>query len=142
MARDTLAEKLSFRIGKRAVFIMEDVQIKLSAVWVALMLTYLLGDVLRIFSGDFKAGEIGGMAVTPIMYLGMAILMVIPIVMVVLSLTLNQPVNRWANIIVATFFFLFNLVGLPTYPSAYDKFLIVVGLVFNVLTVWVAWNWT
>ena len=25
------------------------------------MLTYLLGDVLRIFSGDFKAGEIGGM---------------------------------------------------------------------------------
>ena len=23
------------------------------------MLTYLLGDVLRIFSGDFTAGEIG-----------------------------------------------------------------------------------
>jgi cytochrome bd-type quinol oxidase subunit 2 len=120
---------------------MEDVQIKLSAIWIALMLTYLLGDVLRIFSGDFKAGEIGGMAVTPVMYLGMAILMVIPIVMVVLSLTLNQPVNRWANIIVAVFFFLFNLVGLPTYPSVYDKFLIVVGLVFNALTVWYAWNW-
>ncbi|MCB8983556.1 MAG: hypothetical protein H6659_07015 [Ardenticatenaceae bacterium] len=121
---------------------MEDVPIKLSAIWIALMLTYLLGDVLRIFSGDFKAGEIGGMAVTPLMYLGMAILMVIPIVMVVLSLMLNQPVNRWANIIVAVFFFLFNLVGLPTYPSAYDKFLIIVGLVFNVLTVWVAWNWS
>jgi hypothetical protein len=30
---------------------------------------------------------------------------------------------------------------LPTYPSAYDKFLIVVGLVFNSLTVWTAWNW-
>lgn len=120
---------------------MEDTQIKLSAVWIALMLTYLLGDVLRIFSGDFKPGEIGGMAVTPIMYLGMAILMVIPIVMVVLSLMLQQPVNRWANIIVAAFFFLFNLVGLPTYPSAYDKFLIIVGLLFNVVTVWVAWNW-
>ena len=120
---------------------MEDIQIKLSAIWIALMLTYLLGDVLRIFSGDFKPGEIGGMEVTPAMYLGMAILMVIPIVMVVLSLTLNQPANRWANIIVAVFFFLFNLVGLPTYPSAYDKFLIVVGLVFNVLTAWYAWNW-
>ena len=121
---------------------MEDVPIKLSAIWIALMLTYLLGDVLRIFSGDFKPGEVGSMAVTPMMYLGMAILMVIPIVMVVLSLMLNQPVNRWANIIVAVFFFLFNLVGLPTYPSAYDKFLIIVGLVFNVLTVWVAWNWS
>lgn len=121
---------------------MEDVQIKLSAIWIALMLTYLLGDVLRIFSGDFKSGEIGGMAVPSIMYLGMAILMVIPIVMVVLSLTLNQPVNRWANIIVAVFFFLFNLVGLPTYPSVNDKFLIIVGLAFNVVTVWVAWNWS
>ena len=120
---------------------MEDVQIKLSILWVALMLTYLLGDVLRIFSGDFRAGEIGGMQVSQTMWLGIAILMVIPIVMVVLSLTLNDPVNRWANIIVAIFFFGFNLIGLPTYPSAYDKFLIVVGLVFNALTVWYAWKW-
>ena len=120
---------------------MEDVQIKLSAVWIALMLTYLLGDVLRIFSGDFKAGEVGGMQISQNMYLGMAILMVIPIIMVVLTLMLPQQANRWANIILAIFFFLFNLVGLPTYPSAYDKFLIVVGLVFNVLTVWVAWKW-
>jgi hypothetical protein len=120
---------------------MADVPIKLSALWVALMLTYLLGDVLRIFSGDFKPGEIGGMQVSQAMYLGLAVLMVIPIVMVFLSLTLNQPVNRWANIIVAILFFVFNLIGLPTYPSAYDKFLIVVGLVFNVLTVWYAWKW-
>jgi hypothetical protein len=120
---------------------MENVRITLSALWVALMLTYLLGDVLRIFSGDFKAGEIGGVQVTQIMWLGIAILMVIPVVMVFLALTLNYPVNRWANIIVAALFFVFNLIGLPTYPSAYDKFLIVVGLVFNVLTVGYAWNW-
>ena len=120
---------------------MEEVRIKLAALWVVLMLTYLLGDVLRIFSGDFKAGEIGDMQITQAMYLGMAALMVIPIVMVFLSLTLNHPVNRWTNIIVAIFFFVFNLIGLPTYPSAYDKFLIVVGLVFNVLTVWYAWKW-
>ena len=120
---------------------MEDVQIKLSAIWVALMLTYLLGDVLRIFSGDFKGGEIGGMEVSQTMYLGMAVLMVIPVLMVFLSLVLKQPVNRWANIIAAAFFFIFNLIGLPTYPSAYDKFLIVVGLGFNVLTVWYAWRW-
>ena len=120
---------------------MDEVQIKLSALWVALMLTYLLGDVLRIFSGDFKAGEAMGMQVTQKMYLGMAIVFVIPIFMVFLSLTLKQPVNRWANIIVSIIFFGINLIGLPTYPSAYDKFLIVVGLVFNVLTVWYAWKW-
>jgi hypothetical protein len=119
----------------------EDVQIKLSALWVALMLTYLLGDVLRIFSGDFKQGEIGGVQITQTMYLGIAILMVIPVIMVFLSLTLNHPANRWANIIVAVLFFGLNLIGLPTYPSAYDKFLIIVGLAFNVLTAWYAWRW-
>ena len=120
---------------------MAEIKIKLSAIWVALMLTYLLGDVLRIFSGDFVAGEIEGMQTSQMMYLGMAILFVIPIVMVFLTLTLPESVNRWANIIVAIIFFSVNIIGLPGYPSAYDKFLNVVGLGFNVLTVWYAWKW-
>lgn len=120
---------------------MADTRIILTGIWIALMLTYLLGDVLRIFSGDFKPGEIEGVKVTQAMWLGISVLMVIPIVMVFLTLVLDFQVNRWANIIVAGFFFVFNLIALPTYPSAYDKFLIIVGLVFNVLTVWYAWNW-
>jgi len=122
--------------------IMEDRPIILAALWIAVMLTYLLGDVLRIYSGDFVAGKLGSMQVSKGMWLGMAVLMMIPIFMVLLSLTLQNPVNRWANIIVAIFFFGFNVIGSPAYPSAYDKFLIVVGLVFNSLTVWYAWQWT
>jgi hypothetical protein len=95
---------------------MDEMKIKLSAVWIALMLTYLLGDVLRIFSGDFIAGEIGGKKVSQAMWFGIALLMAISIVMVFLSLTLNYPVNRWANIIIAVLFFIFNVIGLPTYP--------------------------
>ena len=120
---------------------MEQVKIKLSALWVALMLTYLLGDVLRIFSGDFKPGEIEGMQGTQGLYLGLAAFMLIPVVMVFLSLTLPSKASRWANIVLAVFFFGFNVIGLPTYPSAYDTFLIIVGLVFNALTVWYAWKW-
>lgn len=120
---------------------MEEIRIKLSGLWVALMLTYLLGDVLRIFSGDFEAGEIGDMPITGEMYLGLAILMVIPIAMVFLSLVLPYKANRWANIILALFFFIFNLVGLPTYPSAYDRLLIIAGLVLNGLIFWYAWKW-
>jgi hypothetical protein len=96
---------------------------------------------MRIFAGDFKPGEIEGKPMTQITLFGMAVLMVIPIIMVFLTLILPYSVNRWANIIVAAFFFLFNLVGLPTYPSVYDKFLIVVGLGFNVLTVLFALSW-
>jgi putative exporter of polyketide antibiotics len=120
---------------------MEEVRIKLSGVWVALMLTYLLGDVLRIFSGDFVAGEISDMQGTQAIWIAAAILMLIPIVMVVLSLTLKYPSIRWVTIVAAIILFGFNLVGLPTYASLYDQFLIVVGLVFNVLTVWYAWKW-
>jgi Family of unknown function (DUF6326) len=120
---------------------MDDVRIKLSALWVAVMLTYLLGDVVRLYAGDVRPGEIGGKPIPPVMYLGIAAFMVIPVVMVVLSVTLNQPVDRWVNIIVAIIFFLFNLVGLPTYPGAYDKFLLFVSLVFNAMTLWYAWKW-
>ena len=119
----------------------EEVRIKLSSLWVCLMLTYLLGDVLRIFSGDFTAGEVSGMEMSQWLLVGMAALMLLPIVMVFLSLTLAYPAIRWVSIVVAVFLFLFNLVGLPTYPSLYDQFLIVVGLVFNLLTVWYAWKW-
>ena len=119
---------------------MLDTRITLSGLWVALMLTYLLGDVLRIFSGD--VAKMGGtQQFTQAMWLGIAVLMLIPILMVPLSLALPQPINRWANIIVAVFFFLFNLVGVPTYPSAYDKFLLLVSMGFNVVMVWTAWNW-
>ncbi len=121
--------------------IMEDVQIILSGLWVALMLNNLLGDVLRIFAGDFKAGEIDGTKMTQKMLMGIALLMLIPIMMVFLSLTLPYDVNRWANIILSIGLFGFNLFGLPTYPGAYDKFLILVGLVFNAITIWFAWNW-
>ena len=120
---------------------MEDARIILSASWIALMLTYLLGDVLRIYAGDFKPGKIAGRPATQNLLLGIALLMTVPLAMVFLSLTLSYPLNRWANIIAAIVFLGFNLIGLPTYSSAYDRFLIIVGVVFNVLTIWYAWQW-
>lgn len=120
---------------------MEDVRIILSGLWVALMLTYLLGDVLRVFAGDFEAGEISGREASQWMWVLAAVVMLIPIAMLVLSLTLTYPAVRWVNLVAAIFLVLFNLVGLP-YPGLYDNFLIVVGFVFNGLIVWYAWTWT
>lgn len=42
---------------------MVDTRIILKGLWVALMLAYLLGDVLRIFAGDFESGKISGMTI-------------------------------------------------------------------------------
>lgn len=120
---------------------MDDIRIVLSFTWVALMLTYLLGDVLRIFSDDATPGEISGQPASQGIWLGLSILMVLPILMILVSLLVTAPAARWASMIVAAFFFLFNLVGLPTYASYYDQFLIVVSLAINVLIIWLAWNW-
>jgi len=120
---------------------MTDSRIMLSGIWAALMLTYLLGDVLRIFAGDFEPGKLaGGVQATPGMWLGIAVIMLIPIVMVVLTLILPYPTVRWINIIVAVILAIFNIFGLP-YPGAYDNFLIGVSFVFNALTIWYAWRW-
>lgn len=120
---------------------MSDIQIKLAFLWVAVMLTYLLGDVIRIFAGDTVPGEIEGMKLSQVHWLGIAALMVIPVVMIVLTVMLPQPVNRWSNIIMAGFFILFNLVGLPGYHSKFDPFLLVISMLFNGLTIWLAWGW-
>ncbi len=120
---------------------MEDVQIILSALWISLMLTYLLGDVMRIFAGDFVAGEMGGDEATQSMWMMAAILMLIPIIMVSLTLILPHPINGWLSVILSVFLFLFNLAGIRGYPSYFDKFLIAVGLVFNVVIVWYALTW-
>lgn len=119
---------------------MEDVRIILSGLWIALMLTYLLGDVLRIFAGDFEAGEIAGQKANQWMWVLAAVVMLIPITMLVLSLTISYPAIRWINVGASVFLILFNLVGLP-YPGLYDNFLIAVGFVFNGLIIWFAWTW-
>jgi hypothetical protein len=119
---------------------MAEERIILSGLWVALMLTYLLGDVLRIFAGDFTAGEIDGVEATQWMWVLAAAFMLIPIVMLVLSLTLTYPAIRWVSGVAAAFLVLFNVAGLP-YAGVYDNLLIVVGFVFNGLIIYYAWTW-
>lgn len=114
--------------------IMVEVKIILAFLWVATMLCYLLGDVVRIFAGDFKSGEIDGKPVTQKAWISAAIVMVIPIIMVFLSLIINPPINGWVNIIVASFFIIFNLAGMKGY-KAYDIFLLIVSFMFNILTI-------
>ena len=120
-----------------------DTKIILSATWVVvianLSLWRCLAHLLRRRQGKKAMAD---MNLNQFVWLGIAVLMLTPILMVFLTLVLPQSVSRWANIIVAAFFFLFNLVGLPTYPSLFDKFLLAVSMGFNVVTIWYAWNWS
>jgi hypothetical protein len=96
--------------------------------------------VLRIFAGHVVPGEIGGKPVSAGVWLLIAAIMLVPIVMLVLSLTLPYPAIRWVTLGAAAFSVIFNLAGLP-YEGAYDNFLIVVSIVFCGLIGWYAWTW-
>jgi hypothetical protein len=125
---------------------MEDVKIRLSALWAAAMLNGLMGGMLELFEPGLIeqviAGEIGGMQITSEMLLFMAILMVIPPIMVFLSVTLKDKANRWTNIILGIVFFGFGLLELAE-KITQPYFLVsgILGIVFAVLIVWYAWKW-
>ncbi len=115
-------------------------RIILSGIWVATMLVYLLGDVLRIFAGHAVPGEMAGKQAQPWMWTLAAVIMLVPITMVVLSLVVPYPMVRWLTLGVVVLTVLFNLAGLP-YKGAYDNLLIGVSFIFNGLAFWYAWHW-
>jgi hypothetical protein len=119
-----------------------DTRIVLVGLWAATMLTYLLGDVLRIFAGDMEPEKLAGRAqASQSMWTLIAVIMLVPIPMLVLTVILSYPAIRWVNIIAAILVLLFNIAGLP-YKGAYSNFQIAVSFVFNALTTWYAWSWT
>ena len=122
-----------------------NVKMKLSALWVALMLIYIYADILSNFKPGaiekMMEGFMGPFPVTQCSLLSASILMMIPAVMVFLSLTLKPKVNRWANIILGVLYTFVNISNLIGETWVYYIFFGSVELVFTFLIVWYAWKW-
>ncbi len=119
---------------------MEKIRIIISGYWVATMLVYLYGDMLRVYSGDMEVGMIAGKSATQGMWLAIAMIMLIPILMIPATLTLQMPYVRLLNLIIVPVIIVFNLLGLP-YKGHYDNFLIFVSIAFNAIVFYYAWTW-
>lgn len=124
-----------------------DTKIKLSIMWVALMFLYAYNDILSFFQpgtvNDLATGAIEGIHFTPMLLLGSAILMSIPVIMILLSLSLRARTNRRANIGVGIFH-LILLVGTTLAPGEtwafYAYNMMGEGLII-ILIVITAWTW-
>ncbi|MFF2387503.1 hypothetical protein [Agromyces sp. NPDC058104] len=119
---------------------MDPTRVILAGGWISLMLVYLLGDVLRIFSGDAEPGKIADKAAASWMWLLAALIMLVPIVMITVSLMVPATPLKWITVIVSAALVVFNLSGLP-YKGLYDNVLIIVSFCFNALVIWVALAW-
>ncbi|MEJ2598253.1 MAG: DUF6326 family protein [Anaerolineales bacterium] len=148
----------------KTIRILEDVKInvriKLSALWISLMLLYIYADILGFYTpGNIEsvvAGEIGGIQITEGFLFMMAMWMAIPSVMVFLSLTLKANLNRWVflsltlkanlNRWVHVLVGIISLVALgATFFvgefSARYTFQAILESVLIALIVWYAWKW-
>ena len=121
------------------------VKMKLSALWIALMLLYIYADIFHLFMPGLiqkmMDGFMGPFPVTQGSLLAASILMMIPAVMVFLSLTLKHKVNRWANIILGVLYTLVNISNLIGETWVHYLFLCVVEIGLTVLIVGYAWMW-
>ena len=119
-----------------------NVKIKLSALWITLMLIFIYADLF----GFFIPGHIEEVItfelreMTQIFLLGFMIYMTIPSLMVILSLTLKARINRIVNIIIGIFQALFVVAGIAD-PNFYFVFASIVETVLLSLIVWNAWKW-
>ena len=123
-----------------------NVKLKLSALWIALMLIYIYADILSLFkTGALEKmmnGFMGPFPVTQASLLSASILMMIPAVMVILSLALKPRVNRWVNIILGAVYTLVNINNFIGETWIYYISFVVVEIALTLLIVWFAWKWT
>jgi hypothetical protein len=122
-----------------------NVKMKISALWVTLMLLYIYADWFSLFrTGQIEemiSGRMGPFPVTQGSLLSASILMMIPAVMVFLSLTLKSKINRWVNIILGVLYTFVNISNLIGETWVYYIFSGVVEIVFTFLIVGYAWKW-
>jgi hypothetical protein len=117
---------------------MNEMKVKLSALWLFAMLTYTYGDVVTLMD-PVKHGSI---ELTEGFLLGGSIFMMIPLTMVLLSRILKYRASRLASIIAGTIM----TIALPVTlfvaaPTSYYVFFTVIEIVSTALIVWYAWNW-
>jgi hypothetical protein len=128
---------------------MEDIKvnsrIKLSALWVSMMLLYIYADVLSLFRPgqvqEMLEGRMGPFPVTQASLLTASILMIIPALMVFLSLMLNAKVSRGVNILFGVLYTLVNISNLIGEAWVYYMVFGVMEILVTLFIIWHAWKW-
>jgi hypothetical protein len=119
-------------------------RLKLAAAWASLTFCYLYGDYFGLYKPNKLqhmldgAGPMGPVSQASLLFV--ALLLVMPGLMVLLSLILPARPGRWVHIALALFFAAFVAITMPGawwYYLAYST----IEIVLCVLIAWWAWTW-
>jgi hypothetical protein len=143
------ATKVNSNTKTSAIF--EDVQvnvkIKLSLLWIAVLFFYVYNDIFTLLQPgsveQLVTGELEGVQFTQVVLLGAAVIMSIPSIMIVLSMSLPAKTNRTTNIWVGIFHAVLLMGALfgPGELWAYYAYNMILEGVIIALIVWTAWKW-
>jgi len=118
-------------------------KIRISVLWIFMAVAMSAHGVLA-FMEPGAMEQIGEMQMGAGMLLFMALFWWVPLVMAVLSVTLKDLANRWANIILGIVFTalnIFHLIEHLTDPSAHQILIIGSTVVVTALIFWHALKW-
>ena len=123
-----------------------NIKIKLAALWTSATFCYLYGDYFELYTPEKVNSLISGENVlnTPMTLFLASLIMVIPPLMIVLSLTLKPLLNKWLNIVFGSLFTIMMIliaIGSLTPWYSFYVFLAIVESVLTAIIVWNAYKW-
>ncbi len=135
--------------NRKATKVFEDVKInvkiKLSLLWVTVMVLFAFGDIQSAYRPGLiegiLAGEIAGNEINQVFLLMAALSMVIPSIMIFLSLVLKPGVNRWVNVIIGVIYTAFVIIFMIGDGWAYYYLYSIIEIVMTLLIIWNAVKW-
>jgi hypothetical protein len=121
------------------------VRLKISALWIAMLLLFAYGDIFGLLRRgtieDVIAGKISGMKITQTFLLAVSVYIAIASAMVFLTLVLRPRLNRWANIVLPILYIVSIVVSAIGDDWAYYYFLSIAESSLLLLIIWYAWTW-
>ena len=122
-----------------------NVKLKISALWISLMLLYIYADFFSLFTPgaieEMINGNMGPFPATQMALFSATIMMTIPAVMVYLSVTLKSGINRWFNIIFGAIYTAISVANLIGETWVYYIFFGIVEIIITLIIIRLAWRW-
>ena len=122
-----------------------DVKIKLSALWIVLMLLYIYCDIFSLFRpghlNEIIAGFMGPFEISQVSLFASGAMMIIPALMVGVCLFFKAGIVKWLNIVTGA---LYTLIGIGNLIGEVWAYYIMYGVIELALTIGiivVAFQW-
>ena len=120
-------------------------RITLAALWTSVMFCYVYGDYFELYRpGKLQQMLDGRMAIGPVsqgMLLGTGVMMALPALMVVLSVTLPAGAARWLNIIAGLLYAGIMTTILVNGAWYFYMLYAAIETTLTLAVVWTAWRW-